>query len=127
MTLQINLPPNMKRLSRRGFLKSAALFAAPTILPFSIVGRDRPVPSERVTIGLIGCSSRGFEVLRTFLPHADAQVVAVCDVHNLHYRDQAWGKGQAFGREAGQKQVESHYAAEKANGKYKGCAAYADF
>jgi len=104
----------MKSFSRRDFLKTAAVLSAPAIIPMSVLGRGRPAPSDRVTIGLIGCSSRGFEVLRSFLRHADAQVVAVCDVHKLHYRDQAWGKGQAYGRESAQNLVESHYAADKA-------------
>ena len=103
----------MKTFSRRDFLKTAAVLSAPAIIPLSAIGRDRPAPSNRVTIGLVGCSARGFEVLRSFLRHPDAQVVAVCDVHNLHYRDHEWGKGEPFGRDAAKNVVESHFAAEK--------------
>jgi len=119
--------PTMKSFSRRDFLKTTAVLAVPTIIPMSALGRGRPAPGDRVTIGLIGCSTRGFEVLRSFLRHADAQVVAAGDVHDLHYRDQEWGRGQAFGREPGQKLIESHYAADKASGKYKGCAVFSDY
>ena len=119
--------PTMKPFSRRDFLKTTAILAVPTIIPMSALGRGRPAPGDRVTIGLIGCSTRGFEVLRSFLRHADAQVVAAGDVHDLHYRDQEWGRGQAFGREPGQKLIESHYAADKASGKYKGCAVFSDY
>jgi len=117
----------MKTFSRRDFLKTAAVLTAPTIIPLSAIGRDQPAPSNRVTVGLIGCSARGFEVLRGFLRQPNAQIVAVCDVHNLHYRDLAWGKGDGFGREPGQKLVESHYAADKASGRYKGCTAFSDY
>ena len=47
-------------------MKTAALLAAPAIIPSSALGRGRLAPSDRVAIGLIGCSSRGFEVLRDF-------------------------------------------------------------
>ena len=117
----------MKALSRRDFLKTAAVLSVPAFIPLSAIGRGRTSPGDRVTVGLIGCSSRGHEVLRGFLRQSVAQVVAVCDVHNLHYRDQEWGKGQAFGREPTQKLIESHYSADKASGKYKGCTAYSDY
>ncbi len=118
----------MSTFSRRDFLKTAAILAAPTTIPISAWGRGRrPAPSGRITMGLIGCGGRGNEVLRSFLPHADAQVVAVCDVHDKHYRDREWGKGEALGREPIRKFVESHYAADQASGKYKGCTAYKDY
>ncbi len=115
----------MNGLSRRDFLKTTAALAAPAIIPVSAIGRDRPAPSDRVTLGLIGCSARGVQVLNGFLRHADAQIVAVCDVHNQHYRDNAWGKGEAFGRDPVKRQVENHYAAGEPA--CKGCTAYADY
>src|SRR5882724_11824015 len=84
----------MKSFSRRQFLKTTVVLAVPTMIPMSALGRGRPAPGGRVTMGLIGCSSRGFEVLRSFLRQADAQVAAACAVHDLHYRDQEWGEGR---------------------------------
>lgn len=66
-------------------------------------------------------------MLRDFLPLADAQVVAVCDVQRLLYRELEAGQGPALGREAGKQMVESRYAAAKTGGKYAGCAAFADY
>ena len=49
--------------SRRSFLKQSvavsALYAAPTIVPSSALGRDgATAPSERITLGVIGIGPR---------------------------------------------------------------------
>ena len=83
------------------------------------------------------------------LGSADIQIVAVCDpnknpgdyrdwdrsslLNNLRrtVRDSNWRAGSEGtipgGRDVGQSLVETYYAAERASGQYKGCAAYADF
>src|SRR5215471_11311011 len=113
------------RISRRTLFTAAVAF--PTVITASAIGRDRPAPSERINIGLIGFGARGQQVLRDFLPLADAQIVAVCDVQQLHYRELEWGKGPALGREAGKRMVESHYAAAKSSGAYTGCTTLSDY
>src|SRR5690349_12789081 len=71
---------------RRQFLKgvlstSAALVAAPTVIPSSALGRDGAVaPSERIVLGGIGIGNRGTYDLGCFLEQKDVQFVAVCDV-----------------------------------------------
>ncbi|MBC8352947.1 MAG: Gfo/Idh/MocA family oxidoreductase [Planctomycetes bacterium] len=110
-------------VDRRGFLATAA-----TIVPAIAVGRDaRPAPSERISIGVIGLGSRGFNLLDEFLGQVDAQIVAVCDVDSFHYRDNPWGKGRAFGRKAGQQTVDKHYAKEKSGTITGAVRAYSDF
>ncbi len=48
---------------------------------------DEPAPgrvlgaNDRVRLGFIGVGNRGCQLLKGFLPHADAQVVALCDVY----------------------------------------------
>jgi predicted dehydrogenase len=117
---------NSAKITRRQVLKSAAA-AVPTIISASALGRERPAPSERINIGMIGFGARGHQVLRDFLPLADAQIVAICDVQRLHYREQPWGKGPPLGREAGKQAVESHYANAKTSGTYSGCATFSDY
>src|ERR1051325_4474278 len=117
----------MNKFSRRDFLKTTAVLAAPAIIPMSTLGRGRPAPSGRISIGLIGCGARGVQVLRGFLRQLDAQVVAVCDVQNVHHRELDAGKGEALGRDPVQKLVENHYSADKTDGKFKGCKTYSDF
>jgi predicted dehydrogenase len=118
---------NTLNQSRRQFLQTAAILAVPTVIPASVFGRDRTAPNERVTVGVVGLGSQGTTDLQGFLKNPIAQVVAVCDVHDFHYRDRPWGKGPTFGRKPALEKVEAQYAADKASGKYKGCAAYADF
>jgi predicted dehydrogenase len=113
-------------LSRRKLLQAAAI-AVPTIVSASAIGRDRPAPSERVTLGLVGFGGRGSQVLRDFLKHDDGQVVAVCDVQDRHHRELAPGKAPELGREAGKRMVEQHYAAARTSGQYRGCQALADY
>ena len=99
--------------TRRNFMKKCATAAigigAPLIVPASVLGSNNiPAPGNRITLGFIGVGSHGTGVnLRSFLSHADARVVAVCDVdknHRIRARDIV-------------------------NNKYgnKDCAAYSDF
>ena len=112
-------------LSRRTFLAASGSAA---ILPSVVLCRDaRPAPSERITIGIIGLGSRGFNLLDEFLGHADAQIVAVCDVDSFHYRDNAWGKGKAFGRQPAKQAVDKHYAKAKSGARGGGVDVYGDF
>ncbi len=78
-------------------------------------------------MGLIGLGGQGFDNLRQFFRLADVQVVAVCDVEPLHYRDNPWKEGPAYGREPAQAHVERHYAEQQKSGTYTGCAAIVDF
>ncbi|MCC6143729.1 MAG: Gfo/Idh/MocA family oxidoreductase [Candidatus Hydrogenedentes bacterium] len=66
-------------LSRRTFLKGAALaagsFAAgPMIIPARAFGAN-----DRITVGLIGAGGRGRHDLAAFMVQPDTQVLAVCD------------------------------------------------
>ena len=72
-------------ITRRQFLGTTgcALAAAafPTIIPASALGKDGNVaPSNRITLGVIGCGPQGRGDLQSFLNQKDCQVVAVCDV-----------------------------------------------
>ncbi len=71
------------RLTRRQFVKaSATAAAAPMVIPSSALGLEgKTAPSERISMGLIGCGSHGagWNLDRMFANN-DQQVVAVCDV-----------------------------------------------
>ena len=105
---------NKNRISRRRFVGAAAALVTPYVVPSAVRGRsgDTP-PSERVTLGFIGTGGRGTANMRSFLPLAGAQVVAVCDVR----------------REMRQRAAEvaaQHYAAG-GRGSAKPCDTYNDF
>ncbi len=107
---------NSGRISRRGFLRGSAALGAglawPTIVPSSVFGQN--APSNRIAIGCIGVGRMGMGDLRELMGHADVQIVAVCDVDSKR-------------AENAKKVVEGKYAAQTADGTYKGCALTGDF
>ncbi len=111
--------------TRRQFLKTAALTAAPFILPSNALGQV--APSERLTVAVIGLGGRGMGMLGRFIQQPDVQVVAVCDVHDVHYRDRAWGVGSKCGRVAGQEVATRYYERNAKGGAKPTVDAYTDF
>ncbi|QEG43176.1 Gfo/Idh/MocA family protein [Roseimaritima ulvae] len=94
-------------LTRRQLLKSGfAAAVAPTIIPATSMGQGRTAPSDRLSIGVIGLGSRGFNLIDNLLQQSDAQITMLCDVDTLHYRDQPWGKGKTYGLEAAKQYVQ---------------------
>jgi hypothetical protein len=72
-------------LSRRQFLKKAAVAASalaiPYYIPASALGRNGYVaPSERIVLGGIGIGGRGTSDLQWMIAEPDVQFVAVCEV-----------------------------------------------
>ena len=96
-------------ISRRTFVKSTvAAVAAPYIVPSSVFGAgNRPAPSNRLTMGLVGLGSMGMRHVKGFLQEDDCQIVAVCDVDVLRRREAV-------------KEVNGHYGSGN-------CAHYNDF
>ena len=117
------------RITRRAFTKAAITSAAvPAIMSSRAWGGGvTHSPSERVTIGIIGLGGIGMGHVGRFLQAHGTQVVAVCDVHKLHYRDQEWEGRTPCGRDAGKAVVEEYYGDQMRSGVYKGCDTYADF
>src|SRR3954452_10453128 len=123
----LDMKRSCPKSSRRQFLKAAATAAAPLIVPASALGRTRRAPSERVTVGLVGCGERGMRVASDFLKDSRVQITAVCDVHDRHYRERKWGQGKELGREPARRTIEEHYAQATQGGAYRGCLALRDF
>ena len=96
-------------ISRRTFVKgAAAAVAVPYFVPSSVFGAgNRPVPSNRLTMALIGLGSMGMRHVKGFLQEEDCQIVAVCDVDALRRRDAV-------------KEINVHYGNDD-------CARYNDF
>ena len=86
--------------TRRAFLRSGATASAAlslaTALPGAVLGRDKPPPSEKITLGVIGIGPRCTYDLQAMLGFPDVRCVAIADV-------------QAKRREAGKKLVDGHY------------------
>src|SRR5947207_5675930 len=96
-------------ISRRRFLAATGLaLAAPTFIPASALGReDKPAPSERITLGVVGWGMMGPGNTEAFLANKDCQIVAACDLDQIHLQQ----------------------ALDKINGHYgnKDCKPYHDF
>lgn len=141
---------SFKKISRRKFVSSAAVASLGfTIVPRHVVGGKGYVPpSDKLTIGYIGCGTQGLREMAELIQHPRVQIVSVCDPnkastdyidwspHGIRndirktIGDPSWGeglKGIPGGRDYGQEVVEKYYAKSKDSGKYKGCTSYIDF
>ena len=67
----------MSDLSRREFGKQAIAAGLATALSATRVQGA----NDRIRVGFIGLGNRGDQVLDGFLVHRDAEVVAICDLH----------------------------------------------
>jgi len=66
-----------EKVTRRRFHKTAA-----AALAMAATGPGRALgANDRIRLGFIGVANRGGQLLTAFLEHADAEVVALCDVH----------------------------------------------
>jgi predicted dehydrogenase len=83
----------MRRPSRRDFGKAAAAAGLATALS----ARRAKGANERIRVGFIGVGNRGDQVLDAFLPHKDAEVVALCDLYQpyLDFAAKKVGTGPA--------------------------------
>ena len=108
--------PRKCTISRRAF--TAGLATAPLMIPSGLLGAK--APGNQLTLGAIGLGAQGMANLQAFLREPGVRVLAVCDVHDLHYRDKPWGQGARYGREAARDRV------NQAQGN-SDCQVYSDF
>src|ERR1043166_9657553 len=136
--------------SRRKFmLSSGAAAAAFSIVPRRVLGGAGFVaPSEKITVGYIGCGTQGLREMPGLLNLPDVQVVAVCDPvkDGRDYVDWSrddvrsaianargqpdWRRGAPGipgGREVAKELAETCYAKQRQAEKFKGCPTHADF
>ena len=139
-----------KKITRRKFVSSAAVASLGfTIVPRHVMGGKNFIPpSDKLTIGYIGCGTQGLSEMADLIAHPKVQIVSVCDPnkkstdyiywseHGLRNKirkaigDPTWAegvKGILGGRDVGQEVVEKYYGKNKPSGRYKGCPSYADF
>lgn len=141
---------NSQKINRRKFLGSAAAASfAITVVPRNVLGGTGYVaPSDKITIGYIGCGTQGLREMASMLADPALQIVAVCDPNKYStdyvdwslnsvrtvirnsLGDNSWGeglKGIPGGRDVGQEFVQKYYGKAKDISTYKGCASYEDF
>jgi hypothetical protein len=139
-----------KKINRRTFLGSAATASlALTVVPRQVLGGPGYIPpSDKVTLGYIGCGTQGIREMAEIIANPSLQIVAVCDPNKYSENyvdwspneirntvrkaigDNSWGesiKGIPGGRDIGQELVTKYYGRTKESGTYKGCTSYEDF
>jgi hypothetical protein len=139
-----------KKINRREFVGSAAAASlAFTVVPRRVLGGPGFVaPSDKITLGYIGCGTQGLREMVSLISNPALQIVAVCDPNKYSANyvdwslngvrngirtalgDNSWGEGiQGIpgGRDIGQEFVQKYYGKSKDTGTYKGCASYEDF
>lgn len=141
---------NSGKINRREFLGSAATASlALTILPRQVLGGTGFIaPSDKLTIGYIGCGTQGMRELASLVQNPAVQIVAVCDPNKFSTNyvdwspngirntmrttlgDDKWGeglKGIPGGRDLGKELVDKYYTKNQGSGSYNGCTEYEDF
>ena len=69
-----------KPITRRNFLKNAAIVSTVFIVPRRVLGGPGYIaPSDKINLGFIGCGRQSGGLQRRFANLADTQVVAACD------------------------------------------------
>jgi hypothetical protein len=119
------------KINRRKFIGSAtAASLAFTIVPRNVIGGpDFVAPSDKVTLGYIGCGTQGLREMADLITNPKIQIVSVCDPNKRStdyidwspngirdsirkvLGDSSWGegvKGIAGGRDVGQEFVDKH-------------------
>jgi len=139
-----------KKINRRKFIGSAAAGSlALTVVPRSVIGGPGYIaPSDKLTIGYIGCGTQGLREMVSLITNPALQIVAVADPNKFTtdyvdwslngIRDSirkalgepAWGQnfnGIPGGRDIGQEFVQKYYSKAKDMSTFKGCASYEDY
>src|SRR5665811_543230 len=125
-----------KKINRRDFLGSAAAASlAITVVPRQVLGGSGYVPpSDKITLGYIGCGTQGLREMTALISNPALQIVAVCDPNKFSTNyidwslndvrdnirralgDNSWGesiKGIPGGRDIGQEFVQKYYGKSK--------------
>jgi hypothetical protein len=140
---------NTKKLNRRQFLGLSGSAVAFTVIPRHVLGGIKYVaPSDKITLGLIGCGTQQLRELRGLISDPRVEIVSVCDpvknpvgypdwspggVRNTLRQileDPSWGAniiGAPGGRDVAKDVVDRYYAGKSRAGRVNGCTAYSDF
>ena len=96
---------NIGQMNRRKFIAGSAALSAFLILPRHVLGGPGFLaPSDRITIGYIGCGRQAITLQNRFA-NTDSQIVAACDV----YRNKAVSLAAAADKLYAQKYGQSNY------------------
>lgn len=92
-----------KNISRRNFIKNAAIVSSFFIVPRHVLGGKGYVPpSDKIVLGLIGCGRQSGGLQRRFFNLPEAQIVAASDVYALKLDKFIKANNQLYAEKTGQ-------------------------
>jgi predicted dehydrogenase len=104
-----------KKMNRRNFIRNAAVVSSFFIVPRHVLGgRGYVAPSEKITLGFIGCGRQAGGLHHRFANLAETQVVAACDVYAAKLEKFINANKEIYAAKAGQSG-------------FSGTTAYSDF
>ena len=75
---------NLPNISRRKFIKSAAVLSVFSIVPrYVLGGRGYLPPSEMINLAFIGTGRQSIGLMKNFLGTGEVQITAACDVYGI--------------------------------------------
>jgi predicted dehydrogenase len=73
----------LERMTRRGFLGSAAAAAAFTVVPSGVLaGSGQTPPSERINVAIIGTGGQGIVNMQQLFQEPDVRIAGLCDIND---------------------------------------------
>ncbi len=104
-----------KKISRRNFLRNAAIASSVLIVPRHVLGgRGFVAPSDKVVMGIIGCGKQSFGLRTNFARLSEVQITALCDPFEGKLTRLANTNNEA-------------YAAINGGGRYQATTTFSDF
>jgi predicted dehydrogenase len=92
-----------KKISRRNFIKNAAVVSSFFIVPRHVLGGKGYVPpSDKIVLGFIGCGRQSGGLQRRFFNLPEAQIVAASDVYALKLDKFIKANNQLYAEKTGQ-------------------------
>src|ERR1700678_2678474 len=72
------------RITRRDFVEAVGMSAGASALLGAPAASSAAAANEKIRLALIGAGSRGKQLLDSFLPEKDVEIIAVADVDDHH-------------------------------------------
>jgi len=105
---------NQNSISRRSFIKNAAVLTAFSIVPrFALGGKGFIAPSDRINLGFIGTGKQSIGLMKNFLATGEVGFTAACDVYEVKRKNFV-------------EQIKKFYVEKQQKAK-SGCKLYDDF
>ena len=98
----------LKPITRRNFLRNAAVLSSVLIVPRHVLGgAGFTAPSDKITLGFIGCGRQGVGLQRRFANLTSTQIVAACDPYAIKLEKLVMANNQFYAELTGQSKYDA--------------------